>query len=190
MYDYAVWSDSPKLGANVSQSLHLTEPDSENHLEAPLVYDYAHVRDFKIAAKFNESIDSVYENVDGKKQSLSFKRHQYQNVLSEDAYLKPVEVRSRSLSPLVFEKSSGGYANITLKPGLVTSGSGVDMTKLGNAIAKISDVKRPNINDTKAVNSVKPKKKQRVVKSDNVAAKDYGTATDVGRGCGKYEEDV
>ena len=185
-YDYAVGSDSPKVGANLSPSLHLTEPDSDNHLEAPVLYDYAHVSDSEIEAKFNESADSFYEDVDGKKQALSIKRHQYQNLhqISEDAYLEPVEVRSQSPSPLVFEKSNGDYANTTLEPGLVPSGSGVNMTALGNEIAKISHAKKPNKNDAKGVKNAKAKKKPSVVKSDNVAAKDYGTATDVGQGGG------
>ena len=65
MYDYAVGSDLPKLGANFSPSLHLTEPDSENNLKAPVLYDYAHVSDSEIEAKLNESTDSVYWDVDG-----------------------------------------------------------------------------------------------------------------------------
>jgi len=36
-------------------------------LEAPVLYDYAHVSDSEIEAKFNESTDSVYWDVDGGK---------------------------------------------------------------------------------------------------------------------------
>ena len=42
----------------------------------------------------------------------------------------------------------------------------------------------PNTNDAKGVNGAKAKKTTSAVKSDNVAAKDYCSATDVGQSSG------